>query len=176
VGDPAVRLRPVTAADLELLAAWREAAETDDPYGFFGHRGTSALRASFAEHGLLGPDGGTLVVECDGEAVGEVSWHAVDYGPPPQSRALNIGIHVAPAHRGRGVGTAAQRALAGYLFATYPVNRVEASTDMTNVAEQRSLEKAGFTREGVLRGAQWRAGTWHDLVGYARVRGDAERR
>jgi RimJ/RimL family protein N-acetyltransferase len=52
------------------------------------------------------------------------------------------------------------------------VNRVEAATDLDNIAEQRSLEKAGFRREGVLRGSQWRAGAYHDLVYYALLRTD----
>jgi aminoglycoside 6'-N-acetyltransferase len=34
-------------------------------------------------------------------------------------------------------------------------------------------KKAGFTREGVLRGTQWRAGAWHDLVIYSRLSTDA---
>ena len=66
----------------------------------------------------------------------------------------------------------AQELLAGYLFSVYPIMRVEASTDITNRAEQRALEKAGFTREGVLRKAQWRNGDWHDLVVYSKLRGE----
>ncbi|MBA2393543.1 MAG: GNAT family N-acetyltransferase, partial [Ktedonobacteraceae bacterium] len=54
----------------------------------------------------------------------------------------------------------------------YPIMRVEATTDITNRAEQRALEKAGFTREGVLRKAQWRNGNWHDMVVYSKVRGE----
>jgi RimJ/RimL family protein N-acetyltransferase len=38
--------------------------------------------------------------------------------------------------------------------------------------EQRALEKAGFTREGVLRQAQWRSGGWHDQVMYSKLRGE----
>jgi RimJ/RimL family protein N-acetyltransferase len=53
------------------------------------------------------------------------------------------------------------------------VNRVEAQTDAANVAEQRSLEKAGFVREGVARGAQFRAGRYRDLVTFSRVRADS---
>ncbi|HEU0130716.1 MAG TPA: GNAT family protein [Mycobacteriales bacterium] len=171
--EPAVRLRRLASADLDLLVRRREVAEQEDEYGFFGHLPTTGLRGRYAEHGLLSPDDGALMVDtADGETVGEVTWHAVHYGPPPASRAANIGIEIFPAHRGRGYGTAAQRALAAYLLATYPINRVEASTDVANVAEQRSLEKAGFTREGVLRGAQWRAGAWHDLVGYSVIRSD----
>ena len=168
----AVRLRPVRAGDLDLLESWRATAEADDPYGFFGHR-PSTLRERFAANGLLAADDGHLLVELpDGTVVGEVSWHGVDYGPPPASRAANIGIALRPEHRGKGYGSAAQRLLADYLFAHTLVHRVEASTDVTNAAEQRALEKAGFTREGVLRGAQWRAGAWHDLVSYSRLRGD----
>jgi RimJ/RimL family protein N-acetyltransferase len=73
--------------------------------------------------------------------------------------------------RGLGYGSLAQRLLTDYLFATTSVNRIEAGTDVENLAEQRSLEKAGFIREGVLRGAQYRADAWHDLVIYAVVRG-----
>ncbi|MFD9092636.1 GNAT family N-acetyltransferase [Streptomyces collinus] len=57
------------------------------------------------------------------------------------------------AERGKGYGKHAQRRLVEYLFAHTKVNRVEAGTEVTNIAEQRALERAGFTREGVLRGA-----------------------
>ena len=40
----------------------------------------------------------------------------------------------------------------------------------------RSLEKAGFIREGALRGAQFRAGGYHDLVGYSILRSDPSTR
>ena len=64
--------------------------------------------------------------------------------------------------------------VARYLFARHPVNRVEAQTDVENIAEQRALEKAGFVREGVLRGSQFRAGGYHDLVSYSVLRDEVE--
>ena len=42
--------------------------------------------------------------------------------------------------------------LDAYLFATTLVNRLQAVTDLENLAEQRVLERIGFRREGVLRG------------------------
>ncbi len=94
------------------------------------------------------------------------------YGPGDASIAYNFGIVLAPEHRRKGYGVEAQRLLPAYLFSVYPIMRVEASTDITNLAEQRTLEKAGFTREGVLRKAQWRNGDWHDLVAYSKLRGE----
>lgn len=111
-----------------------------------------------------------LMVEVDGALAGEVSWHREQYGPNEGSQVFNIGIGLRDGFRGRGIGTIAQRLLAEHLFATTSVHRVEASTDVTNLAEHRSLEKAGFTREGVLRGAQYRSGAWHDLVSYSILR------
>ncbi|HEY7597313.1 MAG TPA: GNAT family protein [Actinophytocola sp.] len=109
-----------------------------------------------------------------GELLGGVSWHAVDYGGTLGCQAWNIGIGLVPAARGRGVGTLAQRLLVEHLFATTEVDRVEAGTDVENVGEQRALEKAGFRREGVLRGTQLRGGIRHNLVHYGILRSDLD--
>ncbi|HEU4567868.1 MAG TPA: GNAT family protein [Marmoricola sp.] len=108
----------------------------------------------------------------DGEVLGSMSWHLVSYGPTVGSRAWNTGIWLRPAHRGLGYGAAAQRLLARHLLATTDVQRVEASTDVDNVAERRALERAGFTLDGVLRGAQERMGERRDLAVYAVLRSD----
>lgn len=115
---------------------------------------------------------GRMLVTADGVPVGDLSWHEQWYGPTAASRAVNIGIALAEDARGRGIGSRAQRMLAEHLFATTDVTRVEASTDVANLAEQRALEKAGFTREGVLRSAQGRADGMHDLVVYSVLRGE----
>lgn len=164
-----VILRMFTAAELDYFD--RSPEQRADPFNFFGFRGSQSERARFADNQLIGPDRGLLAVEHDNELIGDVGWHPEAYGmaTPP---AFNIGISLLPEHRGRGYGADAQRQLAEYLFATHNINRVEACTDVTNLAEQRALTKAGFSREGVLRGAQWRAGTWRDLVLFSRLRHD----
>jgi len=58
------------------------------------------------------------------------------------------------------------------LFSTTLANRLEATTEVDNVVEQRALEHAGFVREGVLRGRGFVRGEWRDGVMYARLRDD----
>jgi len=94
--------------------------------------------------------------------VGNLSAHPVWYGPTAGSKAMNIGISIIEEFRGRGYGSKAQRLLASELHEKGFV-RVEASTDITNIAEQKALEKAGFVYEGTLRKAQGRADGLHDL-------------
>jgi RimJ/RimL family protein N-acetyltransferase len=77
-----------------------------------------------------------------------------------------------PEHRGQGHGTTAQRQLADYLLATTTVHRLEATTEIDNTAEQRALERAGFVREGLLRGRGFVRGQWRDGYMYARLRHD----
>jgi RimJ/RimL family protein N-acetyltransferase len=168
-----VGLRPVAQSDIAVLEAWTNDAAVHGSYNMFGLQHENGLAAGFQAHGMLDDDQGTLMImTLAGQIVGSVSYHVVRYGPNAGSRAYNIGLSITFESRGKGYGSEAQRLLAEYLLQTFPIARVEAQTDITNLAEQRALEKAGFVREGVLRNAQWRAGDWHDLVVYSKVRGD----
>ncbi|HET8642289.1 MAG TPA: GNAT family protein [Pseudonocardiaceae bacterium] len=118
------------------------------------------------------PPLGSLVVLADGRLVGDVGWIPVFNGPTYACMAWSIGIDLLPTVRGRGIGSRAQRLLVEHLFATTDVDRVQATTDVDNIAEQRALERAGFRREGVLRGAQLRGGVRRDILLYGVLRTD----
>lgn len=164
------RLRAARPEERALLQRW--SAEPASPFEDWSGQpppGVERFATAPSQEGS-----GELVVTDDADVpVGTVSWRPVAYGPAPGSQALDIGISLRPQARGQGHGGRAQRLLADYLFATTPVHRVQASTDVDNAAERAALARAGFTAEGVLRGAQWRAGAYRDLVGYARLRTDA---
>ena len=160
-----VRLRPVEPADQAFLARLHE-PDVAGPLAWFDDPPEERAGPPASDRGHL------IVALEDGTPIGDVGWIAVFYGPNVRSVAWKIGITILPGFRGQGFGSLAQRMLADHLFATTPCNRVEADTDVENIAEQRALERAGFRREGVLRGAQHRQGRWHDLVLYARLRDD----
>ena len=168
-GSVVTRLRPVRDDEADLLAQWRADVQTE--YEEWGDEppGMPAEMTAPRPPGM----GELMVTDGHDAPLGTVSWHQVVYGPNAGSVALDIGIALRPQARGHGHGARAQRMLAEYLFRTFPVHRLQATTDVSNVPEQRALERAGFVREGVLRGAQWRAGDWHDLVSYGRLRSDA---
>lgn len=173
---PRVRLRDVTLDDAEMLDAWAADPDTAGEFNDFGMVSEPISREVLARGPLRNERNGQLIVErlSDGEAIGGVGWHQVHYGPNPESEAWNIGIHLLPEARGHGYGVEAQIQLTTYLFDRTNANRVEAQTDVENIAEQRALERAGFVREGVARGAQFRAGGYHDLLTYAILRADRQ--
>ncbi|MCW2776644.1 MAG: hypothetical protein JWN17_369 [Frankiales bacterium] len=168
-GEVTTRLRAPRPDELRTLRRWRE--QVLSPYEDFAGEPPPGVTVAV----LPLPQGSGELAVTDGRdrLLGGVGWRPVTYGPNAGSQALDIGISLHGTARGRGHGTRAQRMLAEHLFATTGVHRVQASTDVENLAEQAALERAGFRREGVLRGAQWRQGAFHDLAAYARLRTDA---
>jgi RimJ/RimL family protein N-acetyltransferase len=175
-------LRPVQSDDLSWMAAtaadpiavgehnWggkpRDAAEVE-----------SELRADFERNGLIGPDGGSLIVQlADGTRIGTVDWRAERWGPSQASRCLAFGIALLPEFRSRGYGTEAQRQLVDYLFERTDTHRVQSDTALDNPAEQRSLHKVGMVEEGTVRQAEFRDGTYHDHLLFSILRPEWEGR
>jgi len=170
--DGQVTLRPVSEDDLSWLASLRDGPAATGPHEWHGWSDPQWERRQWAGSGLLGEDGGTLIVLHGADRVGSVSWRRVQTGPTASGWAIGIGL--APGSRGRGYGSTAQQLVVRYLFAHTQVNRIEATTEITNVAEQRALAKAGFTREGILRGTTFRQGQWHDQVIYSVLRDEVK--
>jgi ribosomal-protein-alanine N-acetyltransferase len=171
VGALSIRLRPLVEDD---LAMFRRFATEPGLIGldWAGFRDPEAATRRFATDSYLGAEDGRLMIEVEQEqvAAGFVSWKAGWYGGV--AKHWVIGIALLPEWRGRGIGWRAQAMLCDYLFSHTPAQRIEAGTHPENIAEQKSLEKAGFQREGVVRAAEFRAGQWRDGYLYGRLRDD----
>ena len=128
------------------------------------------FQRGWEDNGLINPDGGTLMVARGGDVLGAVARRR--HQTAPASHCWVLGIGLMPRARGHGYGTQAHRLIVSYLFAHTTVQRIEAATEVGNIAEQKALERAGFTREGVLRQIRWRGGAWRDEVLYSILRTD----
>lgn len=165
-----LELRLVHERDITMLEALTQDPETCGEFQWFGWNDLRRWRRGWAEDGLVGPDSGTLVVARADQRLGLVNWRRRPI--TPAASCWVIGVIMLPQARGRGDGAQAHRLLARYLFAHTTAHRIEAGTEVDNIAEQRALEKAGFTREGMMRGVGWRDGTWRDGVLYSLLRTD----
>ena len=164
-----LRLQPVSEPDLAII---EELVDTPagGEFAWFGFPQPGSHRKRWEENGLLDPERSVLMVVSGGDPVGFVSWRRKRTVTESWYWEMGIGLMVSA--RGKGYGTIAQRLLVDYLFTNTPTHRIEADTELENIAEQRALEKAGFTREGVIRSAVWRDGAWRDGVVYGILRTD----
>jgi [ribosomal protein S5]-alanine N-acetyltransferase len=166
-----IRLRPVVEDDLGMFRRF-----LTEPFliglDWAGFRDAQAPARRFAEDGYLGATNGRLMVEVEqeGAAAGFVSYLEGRYSG--MASYWEIGIALLPEWRGRGIGWRAQAMLCDYLFSHSPAQRIQAATHAENLAEQRSLVKAGFQQEGLVRAGEFRDGQWRDGYLYSRLRDD----
>ena len=155
-------IRCIEDTDLEFVSF----CSSPMVYGTYqGFRFTSqnALLNAYQEDGFWSADGGILLVEDQGEAVGLAQITFVREG------LVRVGLILLPDNRGAGIGTAVLGMLRDYLCENYPIARIEADTDVENVAGQRILENNGFACEGTLRAYRFYGGAYHDSYLYSYI-------
>lgn len=115
-----------------------------------------------------------FAVEADGRLVGDAQARSSDQAMPPGVWEIGVDLWEA-ADRGRGIGTEVVALLTRHLFVREGAHRVQATTDLDNVAMRRALERNRYRLEGVLRGFMPTAdGPPRDHAMYAITRADVE--
>ena len=108
------------------------------------------LVASLQELPVLAERGRLLALAAvdsgSGEVVGGGTLHHLD----AERKIVEIGYFVLPHARRRGVATTIARMLAEHAF-SLGIERVAAYVNVGNTASERVADRAGFTREGVVR-------------------------
>jgi len=108
------------------------------------------LVASIHELPLLAERGRLLALAAldarSGEVIGGGTLHHLD----SERKIVEIGYFVLPHARRRGVATTIAHLLSQHAF-SLGIERVAAYVNVGNTASERVVERAGFTREGVVR-------------------------
>jgi RimJ/RimL family protein N-acetyltransferase len=134
----------------------------------FPHPYTRADGEAWLRHVLESRPETNFAIEAGGEAVGGI---CLVLGNDVERCSAEVGYWLGEAVWGRGIATAALRAVADHAFAAFGLTRVFALPFAGNLASRRVLEKAGFTQEGVLRRSAVKDGRVTDQVLYALTRG-----
>lgn len=156
-------IRPVEERDLAFL----QLAQTQGMRGRFQEAQMESmvrLRSQWEKDGMLGSQFQMLMVELEGQPVGFVTAFFVREG------MVRVGIQLDENCRGQRVGSRAFALLRDYLLENFPLVRLEADTDVDNIAAQKMLERCGFRAEGVLRKYRFHHGSYHDSYLYSYIR------
>lgn len=138
---------------------WIDATKTVDDTKSF-------IRASMEQYGR--GDGFNAAIRHKGAVAGCIGYHKVDRA----NRATSLGYWVSADLQGRGLATAATRALVDHAIRGLGLNRVEIRCGTGNAKSRRVPEKLGFTLEGVSRQAEWLYDRFVDLAVYSMTAGD----
>jgi RimJ/RimL family protein N-acetyltransferase len=149
IADGDVVLRFATEDDVDALLAavadpeLREAANMPN-------LGPEEARASLAHLPALMASGRMLPMTALDAPTGDIVGGGILHHLDAERAIVEIGYWVLPHARRRGIATQIARLLAEHAFAL-GVERVAAYVNVDNPASERVLDRAGFTREGVVR-------------------------
>lgn len=104
-----------------------------------------------------GPNVGVWV---EGVLAGNVGCHPIDWA----HRSCSLGYWIDAAQQGKGTITRCCAAMLDHLFDGLRLHRVEIRCGTGNTRSCAIPERLGFTREGLLRQAEWVNDRWVDLV------------
>ena len=154
--DDARELHALIERERERLAAWMPWAAAQDFEGTaaFIERTRGQLEAN---------QGFQAALIRDGRIAGTVGFHALDW----TNRATSIGYWLSAEAEGRGLMTAAVRALVDHAFGAWRLNRVTIEAAVGNARSRAIPERLGFRQEGILRQSELVGGRYLDGVLYA---------
>ena len=170
---PAIRVVPVAPSDAAALAALVQANQAH-LYSYLPKvAGLNTLAA--CERHLH------YVVEC-GKDNEVFEWHVFDDDTlcgavrlnhiEEENHKASIAYYIADSHQGRGLATAAVRAVLGWCFDQMGFNRIELKCAVSNTGSQRLAKRLGFTWEGLHRQAELLNGEYVDHFSYGLLRED----
>jgi RimJ/RimL family protein N-acetyltransferase len=156
-----INLRVMEREDLPLVTEW---SNDPDFGGEFEPIEQNSRREIEKWYESLPPGEKWFIIEKkDGKRIGQIV-------QSPSKQHLRIGYTIVPEERGKGYCTEAVKIIVDYVFLSKIAVRIEAETNPENRASQRVLEKAGFTKEGVIRKSVYARGKWLDGILYSILR------
>jgi RimJ/RimL family protein N-acetyltransferase len=171
--DGVVALRPWREADVPAMTAAGRDPEIQrwtmvpDGYaeeqarGFVAH--TEAARDAAESLELAVVDAAS-----DADVLGAVGLVTIDW----DRECAEVGYWTAPQARRRGIAVRAVRVLSAWAFAQLGLARLELTPFAGNGPSERVAERAGYTREGVLRSSYRSKTGLVDVVMYSLLRDD----
>lgn len=99
-------------------------------------------------------------IRVEGAMAGGIGCRVVE----ARNRSASIGYWLDAGYEGRGIVTRCCRAMLDYAFGPMAMHRVEIRCATHNTRSCAVPARLGFTREGVLREAEWVRDGFHDLV------------
>lgn len=121
---------------------------------------------AFLKHATAADDPTNLAIEVAGAAVGAIGYVP---GRDVERFSAEVGYWLGESLWGRGIVTEALMLITQHAFEKRNVLRMFALPFADNAGSARVLEKAGYTREGVLRASSVKYGVIKDQLLYARI-------
>ena len=154
-----VNLRKAEKDDVSLVVEWWGNSQYMGDYQDVMTISKAKMEKVMLEHTIF-----FIIEKKDGTKIGHIGAYM------GTRTSWEIGYALVPSERGKGYGTEAIQIMVDYLFLKKDFVRVQAPAAPGNIASQRALEKAGFSKEGLMRKSGHAKGEYIDQYLYSILR------
>lgn len=161
-------IRPLVPTDIDDLKEWLGEPSL---YQYWGQRPSKSDR----NPGLLFMDSKKkpsksfhwgISNKQDGKLIGEIWVYLIE-----NNRMAKMAFRLSPAYQGNGLMTEAVKEVLDFCFKNTELQRLWSDVHIDNVASYKTLEKVGFTREGLIRQGKM-VSTYCDYYLYGLLKAD----
>ncbi|MDO4535771.1 MAG: GNAT family protein, partial [Clostridium perfringens] len=153
-------IRAIEEEDLETIYRWNSQEFRGD-FQEFQFQSLNKLKEEYSKNGFYSKEFQMLIVKEKDIKIGLVYLNFYREG------IVKIGLVLNHESCNKGRGTSILKIMTEHLFNNYQIVRIEADTDVENIAAQEILSKVGFLREGKLRKYRFHHGSYHDSYIYS---------
>jgi RimJ/RimL family protein N-acetyltransferase len=145
----AISLRPLREEDIDSITQACQdptiSAFTRVPYPYDRELAEQFVRGSDLSY--RNHQGVVFAIEAEGKFAGTIGLHGINLS----DHCAEVGYWIEKSFRGKGLCTLALRSILSFALDVMAFRRIEGMADFNNEASQKVMEKAGMTRDALLR-------------------------
>lgn len=158
-----ITIRTIEDDDIDLIYRWNSKKFRGD-FQEFKFKSLNELKKEYNASGFCSNKFQVLIINEKDIKIGLVYLNFYREG------IVKIGIVLNYDSCNKGKGTIILKMMTEYLFSNYQIVRIEADTDVKNIAAQKILKRVGFLKEGTLRKYRFHHGEYHDSYIYGLIK------
>lgn len=159
-----IKLRAIEKSDLYLLKSMMNSSDIEQSLGGWSFPVSDFQQETWFEaiQNMNTQTTLRLIIDVDGTAIGTIILTDIDM----KNGTAQIHIKMMQQKK-KGYGSQSIMMLCEYAFKELRLNTIYSMVNENNIPSQKTFNKCGFVKEGILRSRVYKRGVYHNVISYS---------